>query len=154
MSKKQHHFAEAERLYISEQLSPEAIAGRLNICEKTVRLWKEEGGWAEKREALIKSKQMFHEELFEFARLLMRSLKEDLLKGRKVDQGRMYTFGAILNKVLKVKEYEETVKKFPELKGMKDIGKDLAQLIEEQLSPEGPSPAPESLPTEQSETNK
>ena len=51
MSKKHLFFAEAERLFTIEQTSVDRIAGQYGICEKTVRLWKEEGGWDAKPQA-------------------------------------------------------------------------------------------------------
>ena len=44
MSKKALYFAEAERLYVTEQNTVNEIAERLNLAEKTVRNWKKEVG--------------------------------------------------------------------------------------------------------------
>jgi hypothetical protein len=112
LSKKHVYSAEAEKMYIIEQLSLERIASDLNLNYKTVLYWKQEGNWEEKRLEYIKSKQMFHEELYGFARKLMHSIEEELDNGQKTDAGRLYTFTKILSMVTKVKEYEEaTIKK-------------------------------------------
>jgi len=45
MAKKQFFFENAERLYVIEQMTISEIARHLNLGEKTVWLWKEEGKW-------------------------------------------------------------------------------------------------------------
>lgn len=109
MSKKKLYFAEAERLYVTEQHSLESIAGRLGIAERTVRSWKDEGGWEEKRKQLLGQKEAFHSELYAFARSLMASIKTDMDSGEKTDAHKMYTLTRILPLFSKVKEYEEEV---------------------------------------------
>jgi len=109
--KKARYFAEAERLYIVEQNTINEIASRLKLAEKTVRLWKEEGQWEEKRKQSLAQKQSFHEELYGFERFLMASIKEDMQANRKVDPGRLYTFARILPLITKVKDYEDIVGK-------------------------------------------
>ncbi|MFN7066137.1 MAG: phage terminase small subunit-related protein, partial [Aquificaceae bacterium] len=61
MAKKQLYFNEAERLYVIEQCTIQEIANRLRVSEKTVRLWKEEGDWENKRLQYLKSKEFFHQ---------------------------------------------------------------------------------------------
>jgi hypothetical protein len=109
MAKKQLYFNEAERLYIIEQCTIVEIASRLQLGEKTVRLWKEEGDWERKRLQYIHSKQSFHEELYEFAKSLMYSIRDSMQKGERIDPGRMYAFTRLLPMIYKVKEYEDVV---------------------------------------------
>ena len=109
MSKKKIYFAEAERLYVTEQYTLESIAARLGIAERTVRSWKDEGGWEEKRKQMLEQKEAFHSELYSFARALMASIKNDMENGGKTDAHKMYTFTRILPLFSKVKEYEEEV---------------------------------------------
>lgn len=109
MAKKQLYFTEAERLYVVEQCTLSEIASRLKIAEKTVRNWKEEGDWENKRLQYLKGKQAFHEEMYEFARSLMKTIKEDMDNGERIDPGRMYAFTRLLPLIYRVKEYEDVV---------------------------------------------
>jgi hypothetical protein len=109
MAKKAALFADAERFYVVEQMTLAEIADRLKICERTVRTWKDEGKWEERRKQLLASKESFHAELYEFARKLMRSIKDDIDAGEKIDAGRLYTFSRLLPAITKVKEYEDQV---------------------------------------------
>jgi len=109
MAKKHLYFNEAERLYIVEQCTIAEIASRLNLGEKTVRLWKEEGDWDSKRKQFLAERQSLAEELFVFARKLARSIMDDWDKGEKVDQGRLYALARLLPMILKVKDYEANI---------------------------------------------
>lgn len=110
MAKKQLYFSEAERLYVNDQCAPAEIASRLRLGEKTVRLWKDEGQWDRKRAEYLASRRAFHEELYDFSRILLQSIKDDIAAGREVSPGRMFAFTKILPNILKVKDYEDVAK--------------------------------------------
>lgn len=136
MSKKQQLFAEAERLYVIEQCTQAEISSRLRIHEKTVGNWKEEGDWESKRAKHLKGKQAFHEELYEFTRLLMRSIKNDIEAGKQVDPGRMFAFNNLVGKLKNVKQYEDVIsqkEKEKEKKSAGGIDEDTLKFIEEQI---------------------
>lgn len=107
MSKKMIYGTEAERLYVQENYTISEIVAKLRLSEKTIRNWKDDGDWENKKKRFMVSKQSFHEELFDFTRTLMKSLKEDLDAGRKIDTGRMYAFTQLCGKLTNVKKYED-----------------------------------------------
>jgi len=111
LTKRNELFAEAEKMYVIDQCNLEKIAEELALNSKTVIRWKQHGNWEEKRAEYIKSKQMFHEELYHFARKLMHSIEADIEKGEKTDSAKMYTFLRMLPSITKVKEYEEVMNK-------------------------------------------
>ena len=104
MTKKDIYSADAERMYVVEQYNLERIASELDLNFKTVLAWKQQGNWAEKRLEYIKGKQMFHEELYYFARKLMQSIQDDIDRNRKTDSGKLYTFTRMLPLITKIKE--------------------------------------------------
>ncbi len=136
MAKKAQLFAEAERLYVIEQCTLGEIASRLRIHEKTAANWKEEGDWESKRAKHLKGKRAFHEELYEFTRTLMRSIKSDLEEGKQVDPGRMFAFNNLVGKLKNVKEYEDVVaqkEKDKEKKSSGGIDEDTLKFIEQEI---------------------
>lgn len=133
MTKKHLYYSEAERMYVVNQMTIEEIALRSNSNERTVRRWKEEGDWDTKKSQYILSKQMFHEELYEFARKLMSGIKDDLDKGEKVDTGRMYAFVRMLPMILKVKEYEDISAKKEDKEDKKGLTQDIVAIIEQEV---------------------
>ena len=133
MVKRDIHFPEAERLYVIEQMTINEISSKLRLNEKTVRIWKNMGDWENKRRKYLKSKLSFHEELYEFSRKLMSSIKDDLENGEKVDSGRLYTFTRLLPLITKVKEYEDIAAKSDDKEVNKGLTKDIVSLIEAEV---------------------
>lgn len=134
MAKKQLYFEEAERLYVIEQMTISEIARRLSLGEKTVWLWKEEGRWEEKKQQFISSKQGFHEELYEFSRLLMKNVREDMEAGKQVDAGRLYTLGKMIPLITKIKAYEDVVaQKEKAGETQKGLTEDVVKAIEKEV---------------------
>ena len=100
---------QAKNLYVRDQLSFREIGKRLGVNERTVRVWRKNAkDWDKEREAFLQSKKGFHEDLYEFTRELMASIRTDLRNDEKVDQCRLYLFKAILPLVVKPRDYEET----------------------------------------------
>lgn len=100
---------QAKNLYVRDQLSFREIGKRLGVNERTVRVWRKNAkDWDKEREAFLQSQKGFHEDLYEFTRELMTSIRTDLRNDEKVDQCRLYLFKAILPYILKPGDYEET----------------------------------------------
>lgn len=104
-------FDRAERLYVVEGHTQIEIARVLRLAESTICNWKKRGNWKEKRAQYNESKKAFHEELYEFARKLMRSIISDVDSGRKIDAVRMYALKGIIPQITKIKDYEDAKRK-------------------------------------------
>lgn len=92
MNSKEYLLNEAERLFIYEFKTIDEIASELNLSTKTICRWKEKSDWDHKRKIFLKSKQTFHQELYEFARKLMKDISADMEAGEKIDPGRSMRF--------------------------------------------------------------
>jgi len=114
MNRKKFYYAESERLYVEEQMSIEEIASRFNVSVRTLKTWKKENDWSEKRQEFLDSKQMYIEDLDIFVRNMLSGLEKDLDKKREVGGGRFYSFNRQLDMLLKYKKAEAYVKKFME----------------------------------------
>lgn len=136
MAKKQLLFADAERLYVIDHCTLGEIASRLGIHEKTVANWKEEGDWDNKRRRHLAGKQAFHEELYDFSRKLMQSIKADMDADKEVSPGRFFALTKMLPMLIKTKDYEEIIarkEKEDEGKGSGGITEETLRMIEEEL---------------------
>ena len=133
MTNKQYLIGEAENLFVYKLKTVETIANELNLSRKTVMNWKEKGDWDNKRKLYIKSKIAFHEELFEFARKIMKDITEDMEKGNKIDAGRMYAFCRLVPMFTKVKDYEDIVAKKEEKATPRGLTPELIAQIEEEV---------------------
>lgn len=111
MAKKDLYLDDAERMYVTEQMTLAEIASRLSVSERTLVTWKAQGNWEEKRRQYLASRESFHEELYLLARDLTRSVREDLAAGKQVDAGRLYALTRLIPNMVKAKDYEEVTKK-------------------------------------------
>ncbi|MBR1627318.1 MAG: hypothetical protein IJ681_09275 [Bacteroidales bacterium] len=123
---------EAENLFVNKLKTVETIAQELNLCRKTVMNWKEKGDWDYKRQLYYKSKITFHEEMYEFARKLMKEIVADMDEGNKVDASKMYTFTKLIPMFTKVKGYEDVVAK-PAKEQPKGLTPDIIAQIEQDI---------------------
>ena len=133
MNNKEYLLNEAQRLYIYDLYSIEEIADKLDLSTKTICRWKEKHDWENKKQKFLKSKQSFHEELFEFARKLMKDIMSDIDAGEKVDSGRMFAFCKILPMFVKVKDYEDIVAKRDKKEAPSGLTADIIAKIEEDI---------------------
>lgn len=133
MSKKKFCYEEAERLYIQENLGIEEIALKLKLGERTVRYWKDENDWKTKKKNYLESKSAFHQELYDFSRDLMYSIRNDMKNGEKIEPGRMFAFARLLPLITKVKEYEEVVSKNGSKQDNKGLTEEVITRIQEEI---------------------
>ncbi len=107
--KKQILAETAANLYIEKFMTLETIAKQLNVSERTLRRWKAEGNWDEKRSEYLKSNTTFQEDLYSFGKKLLDSIMSDMSNGKKVEPSRLYTVTKIMNMLKNVKTYEDKV---------------------------------------------
>jgi Fe-S-cluster formation regulator IscX/YfhJ len=132
LTKKEVLLENAQRLYVIEQMTIDEVAQKVDVNERTIRRWKTEHNWDLRKDQYVKTKQMFHEELYNFARKLMVSIEYDMDNNEKVDPGRMFAFTKMLPLITKIKEYEDDVsKKETEDTGSKELSPEFMKAINE-----------------------
>ena len=102
---------QAKSLFIKGQMTQEELARKLNISERTIRRWKQAGGWKQLRDEFRQNNISFHQELYLFAQKLILSIRKDIEKGIKIDTGRLFAISKLLPLIKLVKEYEDLVAK-------------------------------------------
>ncbi len=102
---------QAKSLFIKGQMTQEELARKLNISERTIRRWKQAGGWKQLRDDFRQNNISFHQELYLFAKKLILSIRKDIEKGIKIDTGRLFAISKLLPLIKLVKEYEDSVAK-------------------------------------------
>jgi uncharacterized protein YjcR len=108
MSKKTEFFAIAEKMYTEEQIPISGIADRLDITEKTLRSWRDEGSWEKKKAQIMKSSQSCHAELYKLVEKLTTQMTEEIESGGSPDGAKLYFVSKMIDKLPKLKAYEET----------------------------------------------
>lgn len=132
-NKQNQLLSEAERLFVYEYLPAAVIARQLNLSRKTVNTWRAEQEWDKKRSEFLKSKMSFHEEMFEFARKIMRGIAEDMKAGETIDPARMNALCRFIPLFTTSKKYEDAVKKKKENNIPRGLTADTIAQIEEEV---------------------
>ena len=99
---------QAKILFIKGHMTQEELARMLNISERTIRRWKQAGGWKQLRDDFRQNSISFHQELYLFAKKLILSIRKDIEKGIKIDTGRFFAISKLLPLIKLVKEYEDS----------------------------------------------
>ena len=134
--KKQLLSETAEKFYIEKFMTLESIARQLNVNERTLRRWKADDNWDEKRSEDLKSNTTFHEDLYNFGRDLLKSIKTDMDNGEKVEPARMYAITKIISMLKNVKNYEDkrTHENFmPKTAKQEGLSEEVIREIEEKI---------------------
>lgn len=109
--KKQILAQDALTLYAENFMTLDKIAKQLNVSERTLRRWKKANNWDDIKYRFIKNQTLFHEDLFKFGQMLLKSIKNDMALGEKIEPARMYTVFKNFNLLKIVKAYEEDISK-------------------------------------------
>lgn len=133
MSKKEILFELAEKLYISEQMSINKIALKLNLDRKTIMNWRDEGNWQEKRFQLLQAERLFHQDLYVFSRKLMHVIQEQIENGEEPTPSKMLMFTRILSLLNKTREYEELISKKESKNQNKGLTEEVINQIQEDI---------------------
>ncbi len=134
---KKHVLAKtAAKLYIEKFMTLESIAKQLNVNERTLRRWKATDNWKNKRLEYIKSKTTFHEDLYNFGRTLVETIRADISNGKRVKSSRLHTVTKIMTLLKNVKTYEDKVlndKHTPKKANPREISPETIREIEEKI---------------------
>ena len=100
---------QAEKMYVEDLMTFEAIARELEVSERTVRNWAGEGTWDTKRKKFINFQESLQDDAREIATLLAQKIKEQLGEGKEPANHLLFSFTRIASSLLKIREYEKTV---------------------------------------------
>lgn len=109
MAKKAQWYLECERRYVQEFQTLEQIATDTGVAERTLRYWKEEGSWENKRVRIQADSSALHSELYELARTIVTSVKSTFAEGKEPSPTQQYILIRLLPLLTKTKDYEDSV---------------------------------------------
>ena len=133
MNNKDYLINDAEHLYVYKLKNIDTIAKELKLNRKTVMNWKEQFDWDTRRRQYTQSKTAFHEELYEFARKIMKDITLDMEAGEDVNPGRFYAFCRLLPMFGKVKSYEDVIAMSKAKPVQKGLTPEIIARIEEEI---------------------
>lgn len=100
----------AQRMYVEDLMTFEAIAKELDCSERTLRNWATTGQWEEKRKKFRAFQESLHEDSREIATLLAQKIKDQLNNDQLPSRDLLNAFAKISSSMVKMRDYEKAIK--------------------------------------------
>lgn len=123
--KRDKYYDIAETMYVEQFITEVGIAKRLGISDRTVRRWKAEGDWDEKRQEFINKQTLTNYDMYQLVRQMLDDFNEDLANNQQIDSSRLNKFLNITEEMVKPKPKKLTLEELLHIAIKKqDIEKD------------------------------
>lgn len=123
--KRDKYYDIAETMYVEQFITEVGIAKRLGISDRTVRRWKAEGDWGEKRKEFINKQTLTNYDIYQLVRQMLDDFNEDLANNQQIDSSRLQKFLNITEEMVKPKPKKLTLEELLHIAIKKqDIEKD------------------------------
>lgn len=123
--KRDKYYDIAETMYVEQFITEVGIAKRLGISDRTVRRWKAEGDWVEKRQEFINKQTLTNYDMYQLVRQMLDDFNEDLANNQQIDSSRLNKFLNITEEMVKPKPKKLTLEELLHIAIKKqDIEKD------------------------------
>jgi uncharacterized protein YjcR len=99
----------AQRMYVEDLMTFEAIAKELGCNERTLRNWAGPGQWEEKRKKFRAFQESLHDDSREIATLLAQKIKDQLNSDQLPSRDLLNAFAKISASMVKMRDYEKSV---------------------------------------------
>lgn len=127
------YYKQAEQMYIYEKQPLDVIGAKLNLSRRTLFYWKKKYEWDRKRFEAERNQEIFSEELFGFARKLMRKISMDIDNKTPTPQSEIYSLMNILKNLPQVKQYENSKQKSKLVKTSGQLKPEIIEKIEREV---------------------
>ena len=107
--KRDKYYDIAETMYVEQFITEVGIAKRLGISDRTVRRWKADGNWGEKRKEFLKKQTLTNYDMYELVRQMLDDFNEDLANNQQIDSSRLNKFLNITEEMVKPKPKKLTL---------------------------------------------
>lgn len=107
--KRDKYYDIAEKMYVEQFITEVGVAKRLGISDRTVRRWKADGNWGEKRKEFLKKQTLTNYDMYELVRKMLDDFNEDLANKQQIDISRLNKFLNITEEMVKPKTKKLTL---------------------------------------------
>ncbi len=107
--KKNKYFDKAEKMYVEQFITEVGVAKRLGISDRTVRRWKTEGNWGEKRKEYLNKQTLTNYDMYQLVRKMLDDFNEDVANKQQIDVSRLNKFLNITEEMVKPKSKKLTL---------------------------------------------
>lgn len=108
--KRDKYYDKAEKMYVEQFITEVGVAKRLGISDRTIRRWKADGNWGEKRKKYLTKQKFTNYDMYQLVRKMLDDFNEDVTNNQQIDTSRLYKFINLTEEMLKPKAKELTLK--------------------------------------------
>lgn len=113
--KKNELYDLARSMYTEQFITEAEIARRLNISDRTVRRWKSDGKWGQRRIKGLDKETFSNEDIKTIARKMLNDFNSDIDNKHNIDSSRMSMFINLLDEMIKNKKTDISMKELKEI---------------------------------------
>lgn len=99
----------AQKMYVEDLMTFEAIAKQLDCSERTLRNWATTGRWEEKRKKFRAFQESLHDDSREIATLLAQKIKDQLNNDQLPSRDLLNAFAKISASMVRMRDYEKAI---------------------------------------------
>lgn len=107
--KKNKYFDKAEKMYVEQFITEVGVANRLGVSDRTVRRWKAEGNWGEKRKEYLNKQILTKHDMYQLVRQMLDDFNEDIANNQQIDTSRLHKFLNLTEEMVKPKTKKLTL---------------------------------------------
>ncbi len=107
--KRDKYYDKAEKMYIEQFITEVGVAKRLGISDRTVRRWKADGNWGEKRKEYLTKQKFTNYDMYQLVRKMLDDFNEDVVNNQQIDTSRLHKFINLTEEMLKPKPKDLTL---------------------------------------------
>lgn len=108
--KRDKYYDKAEKMYVEQFITEVGVAKRLGISDRTVRRWKADGNWGEKRKEYLTKHKITNYDMYQLVRKMLDDFNEDVANNQQIDTSRLHKFINLTEEMLKPKPKVLTLK--------------------------------------------
>lgn len=108
--KRNKYYDKAEKMYVEQFITEVGVAKRLGISDRTVRRWKADGNWDEKRKEYLTKQKFTNYDMYQLVRKMLDDFNEDVANNQQIETSRLYKFINLTEEMLKPKSKELNLK--------------------------------------------
>ena len=110
--KKDKYYAIAENMYVEKFITVAEIARRIRVHERTIKRWKKDGNWTEKRYQYLYKHTNSKDDIYVFCKTMLANFNSELQNGNKIDTSRLNVFLNLVEELVKKEQKDFEIEKF------------------------------------------
>lgn len=110
--KKDKYYEIAEKMYTEQFITVAGIAKRLGVNERTIKRWKKDGKWSEKRYQYLYKHTISKDDIYVFCKTMLANFNSELKNGNKIGTSRLNVFLNLVEELVKKEQKDFEIEEF------------------------------------------